>query len=692
MLRQAAFWGTLLTSVLAAGALWAGDDLAAEEADRLGLTLGLNLCSGWNAGGPWITPEYASQRLYWSETRVEGPRRFDAELPVPAGLVVRGGRQLYCDDVTVLAYPLGDLNPFEMKSASPQITASSAYQGYEVQKAIDGDLGSFWVSNGYDLGEGPTPDHPEWLEVQFPDPFPAASLLVVGREKWGPRDCDLQVSRDGRDFHTVCRFVVEDGRAATVEFNEVTSRVFRLLMTSSYDAGKPGYDLYAGTHFNPRITWWEQGVAFTEYLARCQYLLRQGLFVADVCYYCGEQRLAFAHYGPPRSGFDFDVINPHALVTRAGVKDGRIVLPDGMSYRLLVLPQDRTMSPDVLRKITELVEAGATVVGPKPERAPGLTDYPQCDEEVKKLAEQLWGEVDGQAIQERRVGQGRIIWNQTPAEILAGDGVPPDFQYDSVAQDAHLDFIHRTCDTAEIYFVSNQKDRPEAAECVFRVPGKQPEIWDPVTAERRDATDWRVEGGRTAVPLEFAPRQSWFVVFRRDASPPSQPVPNSPTLETAQELSGPWTVCFDPDWGGPEQAVFEKLEDWTSRPEQGIKHYSGTARYEKTFDLPEAVRESGKRLYLDLGDVKNVAEVRLNGKHLGVVWTAPWHVEITEAVQPTQNRLEIDVVNLWPNRLIGDAALPPEQRFTVTNVTRFKEDSPLLPSGLLGPVTVQVVH
>jgi hypothetical protein len=450
----------------------------------------------------------------------------------------------------------------------------------------------------------------------------------------------------------------------------------------------------AGTHFDRNVTWWDQIDAWLAYLTRCQYLLQQGLFVADLCYFYGED---VPNYVPAKTamrpplpkGYDCDTVNADVLLNRLSAKDGRLVLPDGMSYRLLVLPERRMISPPILRKIAQLVEAGATAIGPRPERAPGLTNYPECDEEVKRLAERLWGNVDGQNVKERKVGKGRIVWGRSLQEILAGDGIPPDFEYHAAAKDANLDFIHRTSKTAEIYFVSNQLNRPEAVECWFRVTGKQPEIWDAVTSERWDATDFRQEGGRTSVPLEFAPRQSWFVVFRRPAKEPKNKRPNFPVLTQIAELAGPWTVKFDPKWGGPEQVVFEKLDDWTKRPEKGIKYYSGKATYKKTFDLPKDLGKSGNRLYLDLGRIENVAEVRLNGKDLGVVWTAPWRVEITDAVRPTGNRLEIDVVNLWPNRLIGDASLPPEKRLTKTNVKKFNKDYPLYPSGLLGPVTLQ---
>jgi len=453
---------------------------------------------------------------------------------------------------------------------------------------------------------------------------------------------------------------------------------------------KPGYQWEAaGTHFDRNITWWNMIGAWLTYLSRCQFLLQQGLFVADVCYFYGEDVPNFVpaktHMQPPLPpGYDCDTINAEALLGRMSVKNNRLVLPDGMSYRLLVLPDRPTMSPQVLRKIKELVVAGATVVGPKPQRAPGLTGYPQCDAQVRPLADELWGDSNAQPVEERRVGKGRIIRGKTLQRIFQDDGIAPDFAYESELKDASLDYIHRTVGRMEIYFISNQKSRTERATCLFRVGDKRPQVWDPVTGEQWSAADFRQAKGRTALPLEFAPRQSWFVVFGGPRSLVEEQ-PSFVKLAPVCELTGPWTVRFDPAWGGPESAAFEKLQDWTSRPEEGIKYYSGTATYRKTFDLP---KPSGRRLYLDLGIVKNLAEVRLNGENLGVVWTAPWRVEISKLVQPKDNRLEIDVVNLWPNRLIGDAGLPPEKRLTVTNVRKFKKDSPLLESGLLGPVTL----
>jgi len=462
----------------------------------------------------------------------------------------------------------------------------------------------------------------------------------------------------------------------------------------------PGYQwVNVGTHFDPNITWWDMGHGWLTYIARCQHMLRQGRFVADFAYFRGE---AIPGFIAPRNlqqpmrpaGFDYDAVNAEVLLTRAAAKDGRLVLPDGMSYRYLVLPHDASwsVSPVVLKKIKELATGGVTVIGPKPAQTPGLTDFPQCDEQVKELADALWP-ADSAASGQRKIGSGRVISGITLDEVVQIDGLAPDVEFRNATTGARLDWIHRRDGDRDIYFLSNQSRVATTSEVAFRTSGKQPELWDAVTGEIRDLPDWRVKDGRTAVPLAFAPRESYFVVFRKKAEAGrSTEAKNFPELKSLAELAGPWQVSFDPNWGGPESVVFEKLDDWTNRPEEGIRYYSGTATYRQTFDLPETSRGGNTRIYLDLGCVKNLAAVRLNGKDLGVVWTAPWRVEITGAVKPTGNQLEIAIVNLWPNRLIGDAALPPQKRLTKTNVTTYKKDSPLLPSGLLGPVVLQATE
>ena len=461
---------------------------------------------------------------------------------------------------------------------------------------------------------------------------------------------------------------------------------------------KPGWQYGAGTHFDRNITWWEQARAFFEYLARCQYLLQQGTFVADALYFYGDGVTKFVpsrEYVRPSlpPGYDFDAINTDVLLHRLSVSKGRLVLPGGLSYRVLVLPEDGVISIATLRKVKELVAAGALVVGPKPQRTPGLASYPQSDDDLGKLADEIWGHGSARGIVEKKLGEGRIVWGKSLGKVLLDEGIFPDFQYRGANPGAALDFIHRSLAGTEIYFVTNRQERPEQAECAFRVSGRRPELWDPVTGETRPAEAFRQAGGRTILPLEFAPYGSLFVVFREALARNAQGAAarNFPVYTNLQELTGPWTVSFDPKWGGPAQAEFPELVSWTSRPEQGIRYYSGRATYRKSFDLPGSVRNSRKRVALDLGELKCVAQVRLNGKDLGVLWTKPFRVEITSALQPSGNLLEVDVVNLWPNRIIGDAALPAEKRFTRTNIS-FKPDDPLLESGLLGPVRLQLIE
>jgi len=473
----------------------------------------------------------------------------------------------------------------------------------------------------------------------------------------------------------------------------------------------PGYQWEAaGTHFDSHITWWNLSQAWLTYLARCQLLLRQGRSVADFCFFYGEDVPNFvparSHTSPPLpAGFDCDTINADVLLHRLSVKHGRLLLPDGLSYRYLVLPERKlvALSPPVLRTIRALARQGATVLGPPPQRAPGLSHWPQCDQEVRALARELWGEHPGQA-GETKLGRGRIIWGRAPAAITRADGLAPDVEFRDLRPGniaprfdgltVPLDWIHRRDGRTDIYFLANLTGHPASARVAFRTAGRPPELWDAVTGELRRLPEFAVEDRRTLVPLQFAPNQSWFVVFRPGASPSARPptARNFPETRPLAELSGPWEVSFAPAWGGPAKATFETLQDWTKRPEKGIRYYSGTATYRKTFDLPPgALGRRPSAIFLDLGSVKNLARVRLNGKDLGVVWTAPWRLDITEAARAAANELAIEVVNLWPNRLIGDANLPPDQRRTKTNVRKFDQPGlPLLESGLLGPVTLRV--
>jgi hypothetical protein len=468
--------------------------------------------------------------------------------------------------------------------------------------------------------------------------------------------------------------------------------VWHAFVCSPAATGIPGQQYFAGTHLNPKDTWWSRSAPFFAYIDRCQWMLQQGLFVADAAYYYGDQVPNFAQLkkSDPAQvlpGYDYDVITEEALLTRARVKHGRVVLPDGMSYRVLVLPNRNVISLPVLNKLQDLVAAGATVIGPKPVKGETLKDYLAGDAEIKKAADEMWGDGDGRTVKQHHFGKGRVFSGETAREVLLGDGIKPDFEF-SGDSTADLDYIHRTADGVEIYFVANRSTNAVSLHCAFRVAGRAPELWNAVTGEHRLAAAYEQKDGRTFMPLNFDPCGSWFVVFREPAAAHSAKAKrNGLTWDPIRDIRGPWTVHFDPKWGGPETAPFDQLVSWTTRPESGIKFYSGTAVYDTTFELPDAEPATpGARLWLDLGNLRELAGVKLNGQDLGITWTPPFRVEVTDAVKPGENRLQIEVVNFWPNRIIGDASLPPEKRFTRTNIRNLQASTPLMESGLLGPV------
>ena len=456
---------------------------------------------------------------------------------------------------------------------------------------------------------------------------------------------------------------------------------------------KPGDVYCAGTQLNRNITWWDEFPAFGSYLARCDALLQDGNFVADALFDTGD---GIGQSQPSKvlnpglgAGYDYDRASNEALINVASVKDGKIVTTGGMSYRVLVMPQKQGMPLAALQKIASLAQAGATIVGPPPTGLAGMPVHPDDEKQFDDLVAQLWGGPTGSP-SDKKVGAGRVVSDKTADQVLQAEGVGPDFEFDGLSPHGEVAWIHRSTADEDWYYVTSRWFSPEKLTCKFRIIGKQPELWDPVTGETRDAAAFQQQNGQTIVPLEFDPCGSIFVVFRKPIAPTvgGTTASNYPTMQPMGSLDGPWTVKFDAKWGSPAESVtFDSLVDWTTRPESGIKYFSGTAIYTKKFDLPSAA-PPGRRLTLDLGDVHEVASVTLNGHDLGVVWTHPARVDITSVVQQVGNDLEIKVVNLWPNRLIGDSTLPPEQQLTVTNIHHFTKTSQLLPSGLLGPVQI----
>jgi hypothetical protein len=399
------------------------------------------------------------------------------------------------------------------------------------------------------------------------------------------------------------------------------------------------------------------------------------------------------------------------------VKNGSIVLPDGMSYHLLVLQNCVSPSPEIakevssyqnlsvspvpsnamslpeIEKLKDLINMGATVVGPPPDESAELRNYPESDVRVRKIAAEIWGDLDGKTRIERRFGKGRIIWGMTPREVLIADGITQDFSFTGQAEKPdEFDYIHRKSGETEIYFVINRTNQFQTRDFTFRVTGKQPEIWDAVSGKTVIAKAFHQADHCTTLSLEFDAFSSYFIIFRKPVATYASGTAewNFPKLVELKKLEGSWNTTFDPKWGGPAKAEFPELISWTKRPEEGIKYYSGTAIYTKIFDLDNNPKSG--RLFLDLGQVKDVAEVRLNGKKLGVLWCAPWRVEITDAVKQKGNVLQVDVINLWANRVVHDLSLPKEKRIAKTHdVFRFdmlNANTPLLESGLLGPVKI----
>ncbi|MEI7909977.1 MAG: glycosyl hydrolase [Verrucomicrobiota bacterium] len=462
----------------------------------------------------------------------------------------------------------------------------------------------------------------------------------------------------------------------------VNRLIWHAFVCSPAAMGVPGQQYFAGTHLNPNVTWWERSQPFFTYLNRCQWMLQQGLFRADALAYYGDHVPNFAQSrssDPAKlgRGYDYDVATEEVLLNRLSVKDGRLVLPDGMSYRILTLPDYPSISMPVLRKLKQLVAAGATIVGARPQRPASLEGYPKTDGELRDITEALWS---------GNLANGRVIADRSARQVLEADGIGPDFSCSGAAAPEAIRYIHRGSADAEVYFVANRAKTPVTLNASFRITGRSPELWNAVTGERSPAANAVESNGTTSLPLALPACGSIFVVFGKPTehqAPATKPA--TQVAETA--ISTPWSVTFNPKSGGPDSAVtFDSLTDWSQHADPRIKYYSGTAIYRNT--LQATAPAAGESTILDLGLAREIATVKLNGKPLGTLWAPPFQLDITRALVPGANPLEIEIVNFWPNRIIGDASLPESQRHTRTNIRTLTTKTPLMPSGLLGPVRI----
>jgi len=434
-----------------------------------------------------------------------------------------------------------------------------------------------------------------------------------------------------------------------------------------------------GQWFTRHETWAELAKPWTTYLARSSYMLQQGKFAADIVYYYGEDSnitaLFLAKLPDIPLGYNFDFVNADALKNRLAVADGKITTVTGMSYRVLALdPNSQHMSLGVLRRIRDLVNAGAVVVGPKPIESPSMADN---QAEFRALADKLWGP---------GMGKGKVYGVETMSQALAALKVPPDFEYTKPRQDTSLMFVHRKLDDGDVYWISNTNNRPEIVDVTFRVEGKAPELWHAETGADEPAA-YRITAGRTTVPLRLDPNGAVFVVFRKAAGEPSRALP-VPSESCLASLTGAWDIAFQPDRGAPAKITLDALGSWSDHPDLGVKYFSGTATYTKTIQAPADWFRGGAKLWLDLGDVKNIAQTSVNGRPFGTLWKPPFRVDVTSALKAGPNTLEIKVTNLWVNRLIGDQQPDAPKKYTYTAMQFYRAESPLLPSGLIGPVLI----
>ena len=505
----------------------------------------------------------------------------------------------------------------------------------------------------------------------------------------------------------------------------VNAIIFHTYAHQPWADARPGMTMGPyGIHFNRGNTWWESIGPWMDYLARCQYLLRQGRTCVDVTEFSGENSPV---YGGPLlncPGYHVDFIDRNYLPSLI-VDDGDLTTASGMRYRILVLPSEpRGLSLPVLRAMRRLVHDGATVIGAKPSGTPSLQGYPASEQEAKLIADQVWGQDPGLPGKAHPYGLGRVFADRSALSVLTDDlGVIPDCTSDRGApRTGDFSYIHRIDRQADYYFISNQSKAPMDRAFRFRVTGRQPELWNPMDGSIANALRFQSGPKQTTVRLSLPVAGSMFVVFRRPLLPSAAGQPTDLATQPvssgkAQELSGPWNVTFQ-EKGGPASTVpFEKLVSWPDFPDPVVRYFSGTAVYETTFTFPSetAGSEPATKVRLDLGRVEVLARVELNGHDLGILWTQPFQCDLTPALVLGRNTLRIRITNLWPNRLIGDQRLGDPRHWSAAGAPlewpavlqadewpasskglhwmtwrHFEKDDPLLPSGLLGPVQLLI--
>ncbi|MCP4313431.1 MAG: hypothetical protein GY790_19410 [Bacteroidetes bacterium] len=617
---------------------------------------------------------------------------------------------------------------------------TSCFEGLQVAAKVDFPTAEFWADGGYSFS----------LRL-------AASLAHIHGRRYAGAEAFTGAPH-------LARWENHPGSLKEVGDWAWTQGINRLILHSyphqPWTDVAPGMTMgQYGCHFDRNNTWWEPGRAWVQYLHRSQYLLQEGENVADVLCYAGDAAPIGGVNRPDikDSGYDYDACGTDILA-ELKVEQGDVVLPSGKRYRLLVLQDTEFMRPHFAQKIKELVLEGASVLGPKPKYTPSLEGFPASEKEVMAIGEEVWGSCDGLKVQSNRYGMGQVFSGISPTEALKIMQLAP--QVIIPDESPEIAWIQRTTGDADVYFLSNQSGRVIHTLAGFRSRGKKPEFWDAVNGTIRPAQGWTLEGEHTKVPLNLMPGESVFVVFRHRGKPGRDPYVSvdNPSVEEKDslwfagieagkgvqvrtwengkhilqrasgkakeinihglpaplELEGPWRVQFQEGRGAPEEVALDDLVSWHKHPDPGIQYFSGTAKYSLQFEVPESYIKEDQEIWLDLGQVEVIAELRLNGKETGILWHKPFRVEVSDDIRSGSNNIEIQVTNLWVNRLIGDEQYPddcewgegkylshwpkwfmddeerPEPaRITFTTWKHWAKDDNLLPSGLMGPVTLR---
>ncbi len=470
---------------------------------------------------------------------------------------------------------------------------------------------------------------------------------------------------------------------------EMASGLNRFIIHTSVhqplDDKMPGFSLGPfGQYFTRQETWSGAGAkAWISYLGKSSYLLQQGNFVADILYFYGENTNAtwqFREKLPKFNGYEYDFVNATILKNDIQAKNGKLVAPSGTTYSVLVLDESaKKMTLSTLKKINVLAKAGVIIRGVKPESSPSLSDDAKA---FQALLDDTWSRQNG-----------NVSSIQTVDEYLKNVGLSQDFSYNKAKEGTKILYVHRQTPPfgvggTDLYWLDNRSDRAEDIEATFRVSGKTPELWNAQTG-KTEKVSYKMENGRTIIPLHFESWEAYFIVFRKDVASQrlmtnyTKPVSNKTEVVT---IASPWKVNFQENRGAPSSATFEKLTSWSENADNGIKYFSGTAAYQNTFNLKKVDKKATYEI--DLGDVKNIAEVIVNGKNVGTAWKTPFQLDITSALKKGDNSIEIKVTNTWVNRLIGDAQPDVKNKITFTTMPFYQADGKLLPSGLLSEVKI----